>query len=413
MKLSPFFAPDPIVHEIPDLLHKESEFLDKLSKFLAESITPPFSLSINGSWGAGKTMIMKSLQKRLEEDGYPVLWFNPWEYERTEEIVHCFLIELTRFAKSRLGELSKELGIFALSLATAAADLTAKLISGGKLSYANVSKIEQDIREALTGRYDKENPVEIIKKDFAKLTQEIAKKGGENEPEKPLIVFFDDLDRCLPENALELLEALKNLFVVPNANVIFISGIDTQVAKEFISERYKGLDSDYAHNYFKKIFHFTINVPTLTEQNFEKLIQDRFDHLFQKDPFADTKEYNDLISDFSRIVTEAGIKSIRPVHNIINQFYFLRHMNSGSMDTHNFGIENINRFYLLFFTLKECWPDYIDELIRIANQLSLKVLGEIQDKAKDKVDEKNRFQKVMTEKLQEFRSISCKHLLEM
>ena len=53
--------------------------------------------------------------------------------------------------------------------------------------------------------------------------------------------ILDDLDRCLPDRALELLESIKNLFVVDNADVIFISGIDTDVVKKFINQKYHNI----------------------------------------------------------------------------------------------------------------------------------------------------------------------------
>jgi predicted KAP-like P-loop ATPase len=51
-----------------------------------------------------------------------------------------------------------------------------------------------------------------------------------------LIVFVDDLDRCLPEKALEVLEAIKLFLEVPG--VIFILGMDQDVIRQGIEARY-------------------------------------------------------------------------------------------------------------------------------------------------------------------------------
>ena len=50
--------------------------------------------------------------------------------------------------------------------------------------------------------------VEMIKTEFVELIERISKQHGD----KPVIIFFDDLDRCREERALEMLEAV-NLFL--------------------------------------------------------------------------------------------------------------------------------------------------------------------------------------------------------
>ncbi len=358
MSIKPFHALDPILHNIPDLLYEESQFVQRLSDFIKLSIQPPFSLSVNGNWGSGKTTLMKALQNKFETQGFPVLWFNPWEYERVEDIVFCFLVELTRFAHSSLEGVVKELGIFGLSFITSGLDLTARLVTGNKLSFREVSNIEKEVREALQSRYVQENPVEVVKKDFALLTSRISEKHNK----LPLIVFLDDLDRCLPDKALDLLEALKNIFVVPGADVIFISGIDTQVAKQFIIKRYEGLDANFAYNYFKKIFNFTVNVPVLTGNSFKKLIKNRLGDLLQnQDDNRITPEIkSELVEFLSAILVDAGVKSVRQAYNILHNWFFAIQIQP----------ESLPKFkeYLIFFTMKECWPDLMDKLEKLANK---------------------------------------------
>jgi len=354
-----FYNLDPLTYKITDVLYTDSQYVDKLFGFLVSSIEPPYSLSINGSWGSGKTMLMQELKKQFEGNQYPVLWFNPWEYERTEDIVFSFLVSLNTFAKSHLADALKEIGIFGFSFLLSGLDLTARLLTKGALSYKGTKEICNEVTEAFKSRYDTENPAEIIKKDFADLTQALAKKHDQ----KPLIVFFDDLDRCLPEKALDLLEALKNLFVVPNASVIFISGIDTQVAKQFIISRYEGLESDFAYNYFKKVFNFTVNLPALTENNFKRLIENRLNELLESDgsiwPLSET-EKDDLLLYLSKLLVDAGVKSIRQAYNIIHNCFFTLYMNPELKAKH--------KEYIILFTIKECNTDFFEKCFKLANK---------------------------------------------
>lgn len=355
----PLYNLDPITHEVTELLYADPQYVNKLHQFLTSSIEPPYSLSVNGNWGSGKTTLMKALQKMFERDGYPVLWFNPWEYERTDNIAFSFLVELSRLATSQFKDNLTEVGIFGATLFASGMDLVGRLLTKGALTHENIRKIEQQVREAVKDRYDAENPVEIVKKDFAALTQALAKKHDGN----PLIVFFDDLDRCLPDNALDLLEALKNLFIVPNAKVIFISGLDTQVAKQFIIKRYEGLESDFAYNYFKKIFNFTVNVPVLTQAHFKRLIEKRLDELTEGAGDLlnlDAAVKKDLPEYLAERLIEAGVKSIREAYNILHNCWFTFHMDPN--------LQKSYRQYILLYTMKECFPDFFEECCKLANK---------------------------------------------
>ncbi|MBC8231909.1 hypothetical protein H8E77_20350 [bacterium] len=359
MSSKPFYNLDPITYETNDILYTDSKYVDKLYTFLTSSIEPPFSLSINGSWGSGKTTLMKELQKRLESNEFPVLWFNPWEYERADDTAFCFLIELNNFAKSHLKDVLKDIGICGFMLLLSSVDLTARLLTNNKLTLENTGKIYDQVEASFTSRYDTENSVEIIKNDFAKLTKALAEKHNG----KPLIVFLDDLDRCLPDKALDLLEALKNLFIVPNAQVIFISGIDTQVAKQFIIKRYEGIESEFAYNYFKKIFNFTVNLPVLTESSFRKLIKKRLNELMdgqESEWSLSDEEKSTLIEYLSKLLVEAGIQSIRQAYNILQNCYFVFNINPD--------LQSKYKEYMVLFAIKERNPGFFEECCQLANK---------------------------------------------
>lgn len=380
-----FHALDPLIHPLPDLLHKDSDFVNRLFDLVDSSISPPFSLSLNGTWGSGKTTLMKALEEKFEESkqskgkskkGYPVFWFNPWEYERVEDLVFCFLVELTRFAKKHLGDLTKlakEIGIFATTFFAVSTDLVARLCTKNALSMENIGKVRAEIEESLKGRYQGKSAVEIVKADFVKLTKKISKEHDE----LPLIVFLDDLDRCLPDKALGLLESLKNLFVVKGAQVIFISGIDTGVAKQFIVKRYEGLDQDFAHNYFKKIFNLTLNIPLLTEKSFSTLLTKQTQNIVGSDKdswkfLQDAEKKEEIVSTLSQWLIQAEARSIRQAYSILHNFFITIHFQSGlkegSEPEKKFDSQKEYKVVLFLCTAKECWPDAFSQLQILAKK---------------------------------------------
>ncbi|MBI3172918.1 MAG: hypothetical protein HYZ25_04310 [Chloroflexi bacterium] len=64
-------------------------YVKAIAKFLTNPDTkPPLVLSIEGEWGSGKTSFMLQLKRQLA--GYPLIWFDPWHYDKEEELWAVF-----------------------------------------------------------------------------------------------------------------------------------------------------------------------------------------------------------------------------------------------------------------------------------------------------------------------------------
>jgi predicted KAP-like P-loop ATPase len=46
----------------------------------------PFIIGILGDWGLGKSSLMKMMKKKVDDKKIKSLWFNPWKYDRKEEL---------------------------------------------------------------------------------------------------------------------------------------------------------------------------------------------------------------------------------------------------------------------------------------------------------------------------------------
>ncbi len=103
--------------------------------------------------------------------------------------------------------------------------------------------------------------------------------------DKSVVIFIDDLDRCLPEKALEVLEAVKLFMDVKGC--IFILGIDKDVINYIIYKKYKDLYDDgkgsenrdgkgkaavAGENYLEKIIQLSFNLPTIKDEDMVKFI---------------------------------------------------------------------------------------------------------------------------------------------
>ena len=342
-------ALDPLLYPIDDdLLYKNTHFIDNLYKLITESVQSPYVISIDGEWGTGKTTIMKILQKKLESE-YAVFWFNTWEYQDTQNIALAFLqLLFMKFVKNDAKSSTlRMLG----AMTRIGLDVTVKALTKGTVTLDNIINGFKDTEKNMETPLEKyENTIEIIKKEFKDLIKIISEKHNNKE----VIIFFDDLYRCLPDKAIQLLEAIKNLFVTPDCKSIFICGINTNIAKRFISSHYNEIEDTFAINYFRKIFNLTITVPYSINTN-HLLLQ----HIIKLYNWDNTKA-----ATLSEQIVASGIcaeiHSVRQYLNIANNFYAFLKLNPD----YTFDTEADIDFIILILVIKEVWQSLYDKLIK-------------------------------------------------
>ncbi len=109
-----------------------------------------------------------------------------------------------------------------------------------------------------------------------------------------IVVFVDDLDRCLPEKAVQLLEGLKVLLDIPG--FVFVIGVAREVIERGIRVRYKELYADQLHglpeierDYLDKIIQFPFTLPPVDPDAFRKhIMEDQMKNLKEAGPYLDT-----------------------------------------------------------------------------------------------------------------------------
>lgn len=351
-------ALDPILEdEFIDRLYQD-EAIVGLVELIKSNITPPFSVAVSGSWGTGKTMLLKLIQTKLDSIGYPTLWFNPWEYDKSGDAVLALIKHVASEFRNRWKLSFKKLGIFGLTLAVASIDTIAKVTTKGVVSYQDVKNMFSDVKQALEEDCCEEykDAIAAIKDDFVSLTEEVSNQSSG----KSLIVFLDDLDRCLPDNALQLLDAVKNLFVTKNAQVIFISGIDTNTAKTFIRKRYEGMAGDFSINYFRKVFNLTLELPYREENRFRKYLSEYIQGLFlTSDGKAEhglahiIDKVDDVVDKTIMMAHLSGTKSLRTILNTINNYFVMSKTNLCKLDY---------AVALSFLFLRENWNECLEQM---------------------------------------------------
>ena len=228
---------------------------------LVGSIEGPCVLAIEAPWGTGKTTFLKMWSQYLRQDkqGFPVIEFNAWETDFSGNPFQALSAELTGGlekytddpAPSKIAEFKKTTGkIFKQTFLNSVKAFTSGIVDIDRLK-------EQDpitYAEKKLSEYEEEQ--ESVQ-SFRKALEDIAKDLSESKKNRPLVVVIDELDRCRPPYAVELLEIAKHLFAVDN--VVFVLAINRVELENSIKALY-GNDFD-SKGYLRRFFDIDFRLP--------------------------------------------------------------------------------------------------------------------------------------------------------
>lgn len=398
----------PISTKQEDLLESK-KYAEALSKFISESDTP-LTIGLQGEWGTGKTSMMYMLQEIL--DGYgnvATSWVNTWEYsmfrgasETTPAVLKGMLEKLKDFclekgtwtkSDERIQKIQK-IGRFIGNLANQV--------------IRNQSGL--DLQEAANGNSEEErisSEISYIKNQIKEVIEDLI-NDSKNEY-KRVVFFVDDLDRIPPTDAVEVLEALKNMFDIPNC--IFILAIDYEVV-------IKGLEGKFGkkteenerefRSFFDKIIQVPFSMPTGT-YDIKKLLVEKMKNMGIEIPEGQDDA-------FSEIVKYTVGYNPRSLKRFMNSFSLLRSLraldlsntiennqDAGSQEENDesteyddlvlFAILGIQISYNKIFRIISQSPQFWDWGVEEANRFQIN-LEEVEqtvksfgDNMKDKTDE--------------------------
>jgi len=355
-------------------------FINIVTGLIKENIETPYSIGIYGDWGSGKTTIMNFVKDSIEEEtetkNYLTLWFDAWEYENEENLIYP-LIRLIRncIPKEKRESVKESIEKLLTVLLKASSDVILHKLTFGGINAEKIEKYGLEYEKAHTSRFDKWIDMTGESRNAFKQLVETACEKNEKEY---LVLFIDDLDRCLPENAIKILEGIKNIFSA--GNCIFVIALDKETIARGIRNRYPTLTKNECNDYLDKIINFGLEVPELELDDFGKYIICLHDGLH-------IARYNSLIRKFSSICVSSRFHNPRKLKRIFNKYFLLvkiskekkfniKLLNTESKDGSNGELwrYNDNRDILSYLFLYEFWNDLYrlaladNEVINILNQ---------------------------------------------
>ena len=245
-----------------DLLGR-AEIGERLTKLIRQQ-SVPLTISIHGNWGTGKTFLLKRWQKELEKQGYSAIYFNAWEDDFCDDPLLAIIGQLSEYFKE--GNLKNLAG----KLAQIAVPLLSKNALG-VLNKATGLTLEVEVKESSARDLLKEYRDQRATKDeLKKHLTTMAARVVENT-EHPLVFIIDELDRCRPTFAIELLERVKHICDV--ANLVFVFGLNRDELSKSLNSIYGEIDSAV---YLRRFFDFEFNLPESDSQGFATHLIDSF-----------------------------------------------------------------------------------------------------------------------------------------
>lgn len=206
----------------------------------------PLRLAVDGGWGTGKTYLLKRWHYELVRDGHLAIYYNAWEDDFISDPLLAILATLAKYLAEVLPEedadgVVKE--VVKKGIATARASWVPVLLSALKKGTGlDLSKVAEELEKQYSKRVAEDYGAEVqgredFRKELSRLVESCIGDGEEEGAKKgPLVFIIDELDRCRPTYAIELLERIKHVFSIDK--VVFVFGIDRKQLENAIGAVY-------------------------------------------------------------------------------------------------------------------------------------------------------------------------------
>lgn len=230
---------------------------------LLKNISSPVVFSINAPWGAGKTTYLRMLHSSLEFESKKTIYFSAWETDFAADPLLAFLGEINLKVSSFIGGDTEKIKAWAKAKKAGSQILkraipvaikigTAGLVDTDELLGDETAKFAEALSgDAIEGYLINKSAIVEFKENIAKVV------SGEDGVNEKLYIFVDELDRCRPTYAIELLERIKHLLDVEG--LVFVLALDKIQLAHSVKAIY-GSEFD-AVGYLKRFIDIEFSLP--------------------------------------------------------------------------------------------------------------------------------------------------------
>lgn len=267
--------------DLQDKIGREA-FVDKIIGFV-DSLKKGknFCLAINGAWGSGKSFVLGLIEEKLsQKQEYIIIKYDAWENTFYSDpliaILSCILDGLEdKLSKMKgYGKVAADLG------KKRGKEIVDKLSeNGGKIGFIakiikEISEVIPDLKNVSLVTDTKDNQLAIFKSyksllhEIKELLNKLTEKVLVSNEQTKLVILVDEIDRCLPDEQLKILERLHHLFDVKNCAVI------VTMNQTCVAETVKTIYGIDGYEYLRKFFNFTFRLDTSANEYLKNLLEE-------------------------------------------------------------------------------------------------------------------------------------------
>lgn len=313
-----------------------SPYAEGLTELILSTPTP-LNVGIFGGWGTGKTSLMLMIVRKLSKmKAVKVVLFNPWQFQGEKNMIIPLLqaIRETALTKTKaINELKKMGSVISVALS----QVLVKTITAGSLDVEQIEKFGEKFEQTIS-------EITKVRELFKSSLVDIVGRNGK------LVIFIDDMDRCLPETALLMLESIKLFLSVEKS--VFVIAADRKILDQAIEVRYteKGFSEApfKGKEYIEKFIALPFTVPVPTEDQLALFIKHHASELELK--------LNDSIIS---LVTSIVDRNPRKIKRFLNVLCLLRKFLSKLGFISDQYTDCLTKLQLL----QEKWPNLFGEIL--------------------------------------------------
>ena len=227
----------------------------------------PMTVAVQGTWGTGKTTLMRKVQGSLE--GEPqggqflpcrTVWFEAWRYSKQNEMYVALTGQILKSMRKS--------GFLRDAWANKSYGKNKQLEQPGFDNVNGNGNVlsEVDIDPAAYQTFNSMEGNGFFRDDFQDTLELLIK---EYVAEGRLVIFIDELDRCVPTKVLQVLEAMNLL--LHSSVCVFVLGIDIDLIAEAVQACYRGEHQEHisGREYLDKIIQLRFPLPPIPANDLE------------------------------------------------------------------------------------------------------------------------------------------------
>jgi predicted KAP-like P-loop ATPase len=268
-----------------------TEVADQIVSLTQNGSMLPISIGVFGTWGTGKSTVLRLVEKRIPTEKHVIVKFDAWLYQGFDdaraalmEVVSAKLLRLAKDnetvfekAKSLAARVNyfRALGLVADFGVSMAFGIPPGFVSHGLGALTSINRgegksggaaeLEKSVKDVIHGvggllkpdeRKTPPKEIEAFRKEFGEILADL---------DSTLILFIDNLDRCLPDVAIATLEAVRLFLFMPRT--AFIIAADEDMIRHSVAKHFNDPQASHVRDYLDKVIQVPMRVPQVSAED--------------------------------------------------------------------------------------------------------------------------------------------------